>query len=171
MINLDLASIDLPDAIAAVIEAWLDAQNVEDTPVEVDPPWIIDLEECIDYIGFTVIHWKDGKQRKKTNTIYELLDIRGRQMLNSRSKADYALHLAGIDYRGRGAGEIRIRPDSLPIFDYEKEVEEKWTSALLSYPMAKVSQFTRSEPYLEIDALLFFDGIEEKLPRAAELLP
>ena len=63
MIDLDLANMTLPDAIAAMIEAWLDAQDVED-------PWCADLDECIDYIGSTVIHWRDGKQRKKTNTIY-----------------------------------------------------------------------------------------------------
>jgi hypothetical protein len=164
-----LASIPLPEAIAATVEAWYDAQDVEGEPTQADPPWCADLDECIDYIGHTVIHWKDAKQRKKTTTIYELLDIRSRERLGCHSNAERALRSAGIHYRGKGGSDIRITPDSLPIFDYDHEAEERWTNAILSYPCEVFQAW--GQPWVAMDASLFFECIEGKLPRAAEVQP
>ena len=135
VLGLDLAKTALPDAIAAMVDAWLEAQEVDNQP---RPDLDETVGDCIDYIGNLVVHWKDGKQRKRINTVYELLEIRSKEFTGSRSCAYFALYSAGVWYRGGSCEKIRIHPEALPVFDYDHEIKEKWTSAILSIKGVKV---------------------------------
>jgi hypothetical protein len=135
VLGLDLAKTALPDAIAVMVEAWYEAQAVEDeTDFDLDET----IGDCLEYIGNLVIHWVDGKQRKKINTVYELLEIRSKEFVGSRSNASFALFSAGIWYRGGSDEKIRISSAALPVFDYDYEIKEKWTAAILSIKGVKV---------------------------------
>jgi len=152
VLGLDLAKTTLPDAIAAIVEAWYEAQAVDDQP---EPDLDETLGDCIDYIGNLVIHWKDGKQRKKINTVYELLEIRSKEFQGSRSNTFFALLSAGIWYKGGSDEKIRISSPALPIFDYDCEIKEKWTAAILSIKGVKVYDGFTTGPSAEINISLF----------------
>jgi len=151
VLGLDLTKTELPDAIAAMVEAWYEAQAVED---ETDFGLDETIGDCLDYIGNLVIHWQDGKQRKKINTVYELLEIRSKESCGSRSNASFALFSAGILYRGGSDEKIRILPAALPIFDYDCKIKEKWTAAILSIKGVKVYDGFM-DPSVEINISLF----------------
>ncbi len=153
VLGLDLAKTTLPDAIAAMVEAWYEAQGVED---QVEPETLNGLEEFIGLIMRHVVEWQDGRGRPKENTVAELLAIRKNQMMGSRSNAGSALWTCGITYRGGHDDSIRLKWTNLPLSISCSDQEVRLKDALLSCPGAKHWDFDHS---VEIPVKYFLDKL------------
>ena len=134
LLGLDLATATLPDAIAAMVEAWYEAQGLGD---KTTPDSLADLGELIDLILRHVVEWKDGKGRPKENTVAELIKIRKDQMIGGRSNVDRALYRCGISYRGGHDDFIRLKWAELPLLISCADHEVRLKNALSNCPSSK----------------------------------
>jgi hypothetical protein len=134
VLGLDLTKTTLPDAIAAMVEAWYEAQGVED---QQDPEISEGLTDLIKQIISHTVKWKDSKGRPKQNTIAELLAIRKNQAKGSRSNVAVALCKCGISYRGGECDSIRLKWTSLPLSISCADHEARLKDALSNCPGAK----------------------------------
>jgi hypothetical protein len=94
----------MPDAIAAMVEAWYDAQNTEQDSV---------LSEYINQILNYPVEWHITSNRPTTVTVGDIMQIRKNQ--SNRSKAAVALSNLGIFHKGKNAKTIELRSNKLPV--------------------------------------------------------
>ena len=153
VLGLDLAKTSLPDAIAAMVEAWYEAQNTE---IETQSAELKDLEQFIDQVMAQVVDWKDGKGKARKNSIAELFAIRRDQMIGSRSNASYALHECGLSYRGGHDDTVRVKWVDLPIILTSNDDINRLKEAFLACPEAKYFAYDES---VRIPAKFFLDKL------------
>jgi hypothetical protein len=134
VLGFNLAATSLPDAIAAMVEAWYEAQNVENQTVSTPSK---DLIECIDYILNQSVNQETLGSIKNLGvnpTVKDLLIIRHGQGLGARSNAGFALSRLGINYKGYQSNEIRII-NNAPVFSgLSKEQVNRYGRALFDAP-------------------------------------
>ena len=161
VLGLDLAKASLPEAIAAMVEAWYDAQGVEP---EVLPEPSADLAECIGYILNQTVESEvaKGLNIKPDSRIRDLLLNRYGQSYNARSNAGYALHRYGIEYRGSTSEWIEIENDPLVLRGLDQATDERYSLALLDAPGAEFIESTyRSR--LKIPSKYFMDRVVRRV--------
>jgi len=160
--NLSLSNVTLPDAIAAMVEAWYEAQNVDTEP---EPALGKDLIECIDYILNQTVKPEllNGFGNLGTNpTIKKLLLIRHDQGLRSKSNAGAALYRCGILYRGSQESHLRIYNKAVVLDGLDETTEYRYGNSLLDAPGAKfhkdkLSTGGKDYSYLEIPSKYLID--------------
>jgi hypothetical protein len=104
VLGLDLSATTLPDAIAAMVEAWYDAQNTEQDSV---------LSEYINQILNYPVEWRITSNRSITVTVGDIMQIRKNQ--SNRSKAAVALSNLGIFHKGKNAKTIELCSNKLSV--------------------------------------------------------
>jgi hypothetical protein len=162
VLGLDLAKASLPDAIAAMVEAWYDAQGVEP---EVLPEPSADLAECIDYILNQTVKPEllDGLGNLGVNpTIKKLLLIRHKQSKNARSNAWYALNRCGIHYKGSETVDLRIESQAVIFEALDAATEIRYGNALLDAPGSQYNKDKycfkgKDRSFLEMPSCYFID--------------
>jgi hypothetical protein len=161
VLGLDLAKASLPDAIAAMVEAWYDAQGVEP---EALPEPSADLAECIDYILNQTVQAEaiKGLTIKPDLKIRHLLLIRHSQSFSSKSNASASLFRHGIEYRGSTSEWIEIENDPLVLRGLDQATDERYSLALLDAPGAEFIESTyRSR--LKIPSKYFMDRVVRRV--------
>ena len=153
VLGLDLAKASLPDAIAAIVEAWYDAQGVE---FETQSAESKDLDHFIGQVMAQVVDWKDGKGKARKNSIAELFAIRKDQMIGTRSNAGYALHECGLSYRGGHDDTVRVKWVDLPVILTSDADIKRLREAFLACPGAKHYAYDDS---VQIPAKFFLDKL------------
>jgi hypothetical protein len=103
VLGLDLGATSLPDAIAAMVEAWYEAQDTEHDSV---------LSEYINQILSHPVEWQKTSNRTITATVADIMEIRKNQ--TNRSKASAALYHLGIGHSGKNAKTIWLDISKLP---------------------------------------------------------
>lgn len=145
VLGIDLASSTLPDAIAAMVEAWYEAQDVE---AALDPA----LCECIDYILSRDVEWTSESSIK----VSKLIEIRSQQAKGSRSNAKRSLLGAGIWYNGKGDDRIRIFSGAEVLSGLDAEKEELLGLALLRAPGGRlVNPVTGGKSFVDLPVSYF----------------
>ena len=162
VLGLDLATTSLPDAIAAMVEAWYDAQNVD---IEPEPAPSKDLIKCIDYILNQTVKpdLLDGLNNLGANpTIKKLLLIRHGQGPGARSNAGFALSRFGILYRGSKERCLRIYTKEFLFNIADEDAGYRCVNALFEAPGAeyhkdKYLTDSKDYSYIEIPSKYFTD--------------
>ena len=160
VLGLDLAKASLPDAIAAMVEAWYDAQGVEP---EALPEPSADLAECIDYILNQTVQAEaiKGLTIKPDLKIRHLLLIRHGQSFSSKSNASASLFRHDIEYRGSTGEWIAIYKDPLILKGLDQATKERYVHALFDAPGAEhVESSYRS--HLRIPARYIMDRVVQR---------
>ena len=162
VLGLDLAKASLPDAIAAMVEAWYDAQDVE---VNAETALADDLIKCIDYILNQTVKpdLLDGLGNLGVNpTIKKLLLIRHGQGPGARSNAGFALSRCGILYKGSKERCLRIYTKEFLLNSADEHAGYRCVNALFEAPGAeyhkdKYVTDSKDYSYIEIPSKYFID--------------
>ena len=155
VLGLDLAKVTMTEAIAAMVDAWLDAQGVDD---ELQRPQDPVLAQVINYILSTDVEIEQAKRRSKIK-ISKLLEIRSRQ--TQRSSASIALYRAGIAYRNyKGKEVISINSGGGVFSGLSQSLNERWRAALLDAPGARyVEAISSYSACVELPAKYFWEAM------------
>jgi len=128
VLEIDLRTATLPDAIAAMVEAWYEAQGVEE-----DLAGSVAENECLSFLMNVQID-KNFYDLINTLSVKQLMEIRLKQGQHVRSKARFALENACKitcyshypSYVGLGHGSTA--------FDGSQWQDKKWIQELSALP-------------------------------------
>jgi hypothetical protein len=128
VLEIDLRTSTLPDAIAAMVEAWYEAQGVEEDLAE-----SVAENECLSFLMNVQVD-KSFYDLINTLSVRQLMEIRLKQGQHVRSKAHNALaNACGIGCYSHYPSSVSLDHDSTA-FDGSQWQDKKWIQELSALP-------------------------------------